>query len=482
MKNFKKLLKVSSYVLMGVGLGQSSCDSGSLDMMKLSPPIISEIFPKSVINTGEMITIRGSGFQNNAMITVGGAPCINADITATQITCNAPAKPGICAVQPVVVTNPDMQSATDGKSLIYRTSSLSFAKTDLSAAVGVSTATVADFNKDGKLDIVNTNRTSGTVTYFQGNGDGTFGIPTTVLMNAPDPVGIDAGDFNRDGKLDLAIALYSNGAGQYVAIANGNGNGTFSLGNQFSSPELKGPYAIKFADLDGDTKLDILVGSLGFNNMVIAFMGNGSGDIKGAKVSPIGGATNFVAVADINHDGKLDLAASSPAGFVAIRLGDGTGSFAGTTNISGIPNAGQVAIADLNRDTLLDIAVSSKDNSSVTYATGKGDGTFNSSQTVSAGVGAYGTAIVDINADGSQDIIVANSGIASVMALLGNGAAMPMFTGSAANTFPIGTNAFSTTIADLNSDGLPDIITANGGSTFTNGNTVSVLVQQSQCK
>src|SRR5438132_10876928 len=84
---------------------------------------------------------------------------------------------------------------------------------------GVATA---DFNGDGKRDIVVTSTTQGTVTVFLGNGDGTFQAPKTSSPGAALGT-VAVGDFDGDGKQDLAVVSPSNG----VSVFFGNGNGTF---------------------------------------------------------------------------------------------------------------------------------------------------------------------------------------------------------------------------------------------------------------
>src|SRR2546430_15693111 len=83
---------------------------------------------------------------------------------------------------------------------------------------------LADFNQDGKLDIVQTAQPNNFGVPL-GNGDGTFqqaaGFQIPSILNTESSV---VGDFNGDGKLDLGSASQSS---DVVTILFGNGDGTF---------------------------------------------------------------------------------------------------------------------------------------------------------------------------------------------------------------------------------------------------------------
>jgi uncharacterized protein (DUF2141 family) len=153
---------------------------------------------------------------------------------------------------------------------------------------------VADFNGDGKLDIVKDDRALGGASVLLGNGDGTFGAARTY--NAGTEVSsLAVGDFNGDGKLDLiTTGISSNG----ISVLLNNGDGTFRAGTT-----ANGSGSLAVADFNGDGKLDIASVS---NQSTYVLLGNGDGTFGAAQnVGPGGYA---VAVGDFNGDGFSDLA------------------------------------------------------------------------------------------------------------------------------------------------------------------------------
>jgi hypothetical protein len=162
-----------------------------------------------------------------------------------------------------------------------------------------------DFNGDGKKDLV-----SGTGVIFLGHGDGTFALQSTPVFSAIPTnssafVQLAAGDFNKDGKLDLA-----GGSGNSIYIFLGNGDGTFKTGPAYTGINNQGYLAV--ADLDGDGNLDLFSGDAENGifggdeftpNEGYAMMGRGDGTFTGA---PEVTTQVFNSLEDLNGDGKLD--------------------------------------------------------------------------------------------------------------------------------------------------------------------------------
>jgi VCBS repeat protein len=121
-----------------------------------------------------------------------------------------------------------------------------------------------DFNRDKNLDLAvvfsnySTNKSS-YVRVLLGNGDGTFRKGMRAAAG-PNPVDMAAADFNGDGKLDLVVtnSPCAQGCGfpSNISVLLGNGDGTFQ--NPVSFP-TRGRSALKLtvADFNGDGKPDV---------------------------------------------------------------------------------------------------------------------------------------------------------------------------------------------------------------------------------
>src|SRR5690348_8382362 len=80
-----------------------------------------------------------------------------------------------------------------------------------------------DLNGDGKLDLIAANAGSSTLAVLLGNGDGTFGPPTSYPVGTT-PKAVAIGDLNGDGLPDAVTAEQGSST---VSVLLGNGGGTF---------------------------------------------------------------------------------------------------------------------------------------------------------------------------------------------------------------------------------------------------------------
>ena len=299
---------------------------------------------------------------------------------------------------------------------------------------------VSDVNGDGKPDMVVAHRCPGDcfshVGVLLGNGDGTFQPVVTYDTGGPS-VDVKAADVDGDGKPDLVVAncfLYCNGLGEgTVGVLRGNGDGTFQAAVTYDSGGWEAQ-AVAVADINGDRKPDLVVGNMGTaeggGSPIGVLLGNGDGTFQPATVYVENGGTHpdSIAIADVNGDSKPDVLVanlfdSSGGGWhgsVVVFLGTGNGAFqqAGVYDSGGY-DATSVAVADVNGDGKLDVLVGDLCTVSwkcpkgvVGVLLGNGDGTFQT--VVTSPSAASSIAVADVTGDGRPDLLVAN-GTVSVL-------------------------------------------------------------------
>jgi hypothetical protein len=196
-----------------------------------------------------------------------------------------------------------------------------------------------------------------------------------------------------------------------------------------------------------------------------------------------GGSALSIAVADLNGDGKPDIIVANEEGTVGVLLGNGDGTFqAPATYSSGgyIPRA--VAIADMNGDGIPDIVVanycweSCEFTGSLGVLFGNGNGTFQPVASYSTlgfvvGLPTIVMAVADVNGDGLPDVVIpVFEGTECLLMVMLN--ADGNFQMEYYNT---GIWSLAVAVADLNGDGKPDIVVANFEDYGNNGDVAVFL-------
>jgi hypothetical protein len=343
------------------------------------------------------------------------------------------------------------------------------------------------FKKDGHLDLVTVAYNFNSIGILFGDGKGKFGKQSTTLIEGVSGCSTAAvGDFNNDGNDDIAVACGNGGSDSgNIAILLGKGDGTFQKPLIYADNEV----FLRVADVNGDGKLDLLGADLR-RSTIDVFLGNGDGTFETVQAFSTGGAYGpvWLAIADFNGDGKLDVAAAISdygGGNLVMLLGNGDGTFGSATNLGTFGEGFSAIIAtDLNGDGKMDLAAVTTAaggcSCSFSYGTtavllGNGDGTF---QPTFYATGENSIALVadDFNSDHNKDLAVVaqngqgtqNGGVGDVAVLLGNGSGTfqcprAFLSGALPGTDNQGSITPFAATGDFNHDDSPDLAIASIG-------------------
>jgi Ca2+-binding RTX toxin-like protein len=338
---------------------------------------------------------------------------------------------------------------------------------------------VADLNNDGNLDLVTANLGPDTVSLLGGSGAGGFSpfpgaAPAVGLGAGADPTSVAVADLNNDGNQDWVTANFSPDT---VSVLIGNGGGGFSSVPVVTLGAGADPTSVAVADLNADGKQDLATANRGADTVSV-LLGIGGGGFSPAPAVALGAGADpaSVAVGDLSNDGNLDLVTANPGlDTVSVLLGNGAGGFGAAPAVALGAGADpfSVAVGDLNNDGNQDLATANDGQGpdTVSVLLGNGAGGFNAAPAVALGAGLdpLSVAVGDLNNDGNADLVTANLGPDTVSALLGNGAgAFNVAPGAAPG---VGADPVFVAVGDLNNDANQDLVTANNGPA-----TVSVLL------
>jgi Flp pilus assembly secretin CpaC len=302
--------------------------------------------------------------------------------------------------------------------------------------------TTADFNSDGHTDLLVANRNSNNVGLLLGStaGDGTFQAATTIATGAA-PVSVVSAlfhDATTSSHVDFAVANQNDNS---ISVFQGNGDGTFvTPATVLQLPAGYAPAGLAAVDVNADGHADLIVADRG-NNSVSVFLSNGDGTFQPRSDYATGNSPVFVASGDFNADGAVDLAVANNGPSTTNNSGDSVTILLGQKNTSGTPTgafapgaqrdfpAGKaptgIAVGDFNIDGLPDLIVTdgvdstgdSGDNA-VSALLGAGDGTFSSNVELSVGTNPQSITAADFNGDGKLDVATANNGSNNVSVIL----------------------------------------------------------------
>ncbi len=419
------------------------------------------------------------GFTNSsaAMLTVNPAP--------TQIPVITSFSPGAAAVSNHVTIAGINFSSVPGNDIVYfgavKAAVLAASPTNLVVSVPAGatytpiTVTVNGLTAFAPAPVLPT---------FLGGASlssASLGSPA-IIGTGNNPGLLAVGDLDGDGKPDLVVVNYGDGTiGIYRNLST---NGTLATAS-FAPPVVL-PIAagannvgrVVLADLDGDGRLDILVGDNNVSHIAVFQNLSSPGSLGtnsfGAEVDiPAGNSPFAIAVADLDGDGKADIVtANHQDNTVSILRNIGSGgiisasSFAAPVNFATGPAPWLVFIADLDGDGKPDVvSLNQTDpNHKISLLRNLGTGGI-SSNSFAPAVDLAGAdpgealTVGDVDGDGKLDL-VAGSYVNGTFAVYRN-TSVPGSLGTnsfaAPVSFNVGARVHAVALGDLDGDGKPDL-------------------------
>jgi hypothetical protein len=323
-----------------------------------------------------------------------------------------------------------------------------------SGLTGASWMVGGDFDDDGDREVI-VGSDAGTSLSVMGRGpdfslvvEATFDIGAVVRQ-------LDVADLDGDGRLDLMVGV-DGGLKLLRNISTGTG---YAFATPAGTPAIVAsgiyPFGSAAADLDRDGDMDIVM---------CDFVGGALHLLPGTPVPFVFGAEQIIGLgansgpvdvvaADFTGDGLQDLAISrSNQADILVLRNEGGGSFAQFLNVPVGNSPNYLITADFNGDGRADLVVSNGASGTVSVLFGSPSGFFG--QSFPAGSIPTALLATDLSGDGLPDILVASGESSDFRVLVGNGSGgFPELT-----QFPGAGGASNAVLQDMNSDGRLDLM------------------------
>lgn len=187
---------------------------------------------------------------------------------------------------------------------------------DVANASSTSGLEVEDLNGDGKPEII-TNQflTDGGGFYVATNqsNSGNFSFTAfTQFQSTGTFVNVKVGDVNEDGKPDIVATLFLSSSVSVFLNQTASSGGSPDFGSAQSVTTDVRPWGLDFGDMDGDGQKDIVVTTIGDDLAVNVLNKTGGGATDFSKVTvPVTFINRNIKVADIDGDSKPDIVFTS---------------------------------------------------------------------------------------------------------------------------------------------------------------------------
>jgi len=314
------------------------------------------------------------------------------------------------------------------------------------------TVHAGDLDNNGKLDLIVSNGTSTITTLFQDSMD-RFAWTAVPVRVGSQVFFTRSGDFDKDGIDDLVVADTATTA----YFVKSNGDKTF--GRPLALTQARGSRWIAMGDWDNDGSLDLAASNLNTSTLT-TFLGTGAGGFTLTQTLTSGREHTLEAL-DYDGDGTVDLALGVGLPGIRIHKGTGDGKFVYQKNVSNLGCVEYIAVGDLNNDGKGDIAPTCIDDATAYVGVSQGNAIYTRTLSAPFGTGTESSALADIDGDGNQDLALVSQGTGILRVYPGKGDGTFELPLEFAST---GAQPVFLISEDLDRDGRNDVISADSGS------------------
>ncbi|MDA1049276.1 MAG: FG-GAP-like repeat-containing protein [Planctomycetota bacterium] len=358
---------------------------------------------------------------------------------------------------------------------------------------------VGDVDEDGDADLLTVDPNNLVLKVFRNIGNGDFTEPSLLHVGGNPASTPELIDLNGDGHLD-AFAYVRHSQGR-LYVFPGNGDGTFGSPIQSGTLLFLDLAPLVVADINDDDRPDVvaITTTTSSDRVVTAFLNDGTGrfnqsysssNVGDFLDSPAPNRNPLIDAGDIDGDNRADIVLTTQEGKLWILRGNGDGTFTQssiTNSLNGDP-LDSVKLADLNQDGALDLVMVDSGSDQVAVRLNDGAGNFSSIVAYEVGDFPVDLDVADVDGDGLADVVTANQGpqfgsftllgdSVSLLRGLGDGTFLAAEHFSAGNPLAGGTFPSDVVIADLNNDDTPDLVVGHGGASSTQA---TLLLGQSE--
>ena len=464
-------------------------------LLLFAQPTITSVAPLTG-PVGTTVTINGSNFNATPSANIVRFGTVTAQVTNATTTALTVTVPAGASYKPITVTTGGLTAYSYKPFSTTFNDPGQFTASAFSSAVNIPTGntplgiTAMDFDGDGLADLATANMGDNTVGVFLNTS--TSGAPsfTQQYLSTPPagclPEALAAGDLDGDGKPDFVMVNTNDPVLIVYQNTSTLGHISFAQLPPFTEPGLGNWVAI--GDLNGDGKPDIAIAEEGSNEISIFPNTSSVGSISFGTPIVLSLPNNYdpfaICIADFDNNGMPDLAVTdnNPRLLSVFRnLGTPGGAISFSSGnrqdfaIGGDPQG--MAVGDLDGDGLPDIvAANNQDNTfSILRNTSSPGSIAFATTTLATGSGPYAVAIADLDGDGHPDIAgISNSDGIGAVSVHRNTSTPGTITLAANVDYTTDYTPVDIAVADLDGNGTPDIAALDGG-----GNDFSILLNQS---